>query len=162
MEENSLPRGGIAPYYRRSSQEPYANMQTKPFVLSAKVIVRDREGRCLLLRRAMSSHGNPGKWDFPGGKIDPGETFDQGLLREIREETGLVVTLGAVAGAAESELRDKRVAYMLLEARFEEGTVRLSEEHDQFAWVAQRALAEADLAPQFKEFAKAYARQNAD
>lgn len=43
-------------------------MSHKPFALSAKVVVRDEEGRCLLLKRSMSSKGNPGKWDLPGGR----------------------------------------------------------------------------------------------
>ena len=49
----------------------------KTFSLSVKVIVCDREGRCLLLKRSAASAGNAGKWDFPGGKLDPGERIDQ-------------------------------------------------------------------------------------
>ena len=71
-------------------------MSHKPFALSAKVVVRDEEGRCLLLKRSMSSKGNPGKWDLPGGKVDIGESFDQGLLREVAEETGLTISLQRV------------------------------------------------------------------
>ncbi len=43
---------------------------TKPFALSTKVVIRDDAGRCLLLKRALSSKGNPGKWEFPGGKAE--------------------------------------------------------------------------------------------
>ena len=64
-------------------------MTRKPFVLSAKVVVRDAHGRCLLLKRSMSSKNNRGKWDLPGGKVDAGERFDEALLREVAEETGL-------------------------------------------------------------------------
>ena len=56
-------------------------MLGKPLKLSVKIVVRDDAGRCLLLRRSLSSKGNPGKWDFPGGKIDPGESFDEALVR---------------------------------------------------------------------------------
>ena len=41
---------------------------------------------CLLLKRSRSPKGNPGKWRFPGGKIDPGESFDEALLREVAKE----------------------------------------------------------------------------
>jgi len=51
-------------------------MPYKPFALSAKVIVLDGEGRCLLLKRSMISKGNPGKWDLPGGKVDAGEDLE--------------------------------------------------------------------------------------
>lgn len=56
-------------------------MSYKPFALSAKVVIRDKEGRCLLLKRSMSSKGNPGKWDLPGGKVDAGQNLEQELLR---------------------------------------------------------------------------------
>ncbi|HUV04755.1 MAG TPA: NUDIX domain-containing protein [Armatimonadota bacterium] len=52
----------------------------KPFSFSLNAIIKDDAGRCLLIKRSMNSRGNPGKWDFPGGKLDPGETFDRGLL----------------------------------------------------------------------------------
>ena len=133
-------------------------MTCKPFTLSVKVVIFDDEGRCLLLRRAMSSRGNPGKWDFPGGKADPGESFEATLLREVEEETGLRIALGRVVGAAESEAPGRRVAYLIMEARPVSGQVLLSDEHEDHAWVPVQDLAGADLAPQFRRFAQEYAR----
>ena len=133
-------------------------MTGKPFALSVKVIILDGEGRCLLLRRSLKSKGNPGKWDFPGGKADPGESFEDALLREVEEETGLRIALGRVVGAAESKAPSRRVAYLIMEARLESGEVRLSEEHEAHVWMAVQDLAGADLAPQFRRFAQEYAR----
>lgn len=79
-------------------------MQRKPLRLSAKIVIQDKDDRCLMLKRSMSSKGNPGKWDLPGGKIDAGESFDGALLREVFEETGLTISIQRVAGTAESEL----------------------------------------------------------
>ncbi|MFA7158607.1 MAG: NUDIX domain-containing protein [Kiritimatiellia bacterium] len=132
-------------------------MQQKPFVLSMKVLVRDAKGGCLLLRRSMASKANAGKWDLPGGKVDPGEAFDQALLREVTEETGLTISLLRVAGSAESELPARKVAYLIMEGRVESGAIRLSPEHDDFRWVNVRELPSMDLAEQFQPFAKAYA-----
>jgi len=131
-------------------------MPGKPLKLSVKIVVRDEAGRCLLLRRSLSSKGNPGKWDFPGGKIDPGESFDEALLREVAEETGLTISILGVAGTAESEAPAARVVYLILEGRVESGEVRLSEEHDDHAWVDPRYLPDMDLAVQFLPFARAY------
>jgi 8-oxo-dGTP diphosphatase len=56
-----------------------------------------RDGLVLVARRSESQH-LPGAWEFPGGKIEPGEEPSDAALRELREETGLV------AGTAESLL----------------------------------------------------------
>ena len=133
-------------------------MPETPLRLSAKVVIHDENGRCLLLKRSMHSKGNPGKWDFPGGKIDAGESLDQGLLREIREETGLVVSLGHLLGAAESESPTARVVYVILEGRLASGAIHLSGEHDDYVWVEPKDLAVMDLASQFHRFAADYAR----
>lgn len=135
-------------------------MSHKPFALSAKVVVRDEGERCLLLKRSMSSKGNPGKWDLPGGKVDAGESFEQGLLREVAEETGLTISLQRVLGAAESESPTKRVAYLILEGRVESGQVRLSSEHDEYAWVDRQSLVSVDLAEQFRPFIQAYSKMD--
>ena len=131
----------------------------KPFALSVKVVIRDGACRCLLLKRALTSKGNPGKWEFPGGKAEMGESFDAALLREVTEETGLTILLERVAGAAESEMPTRKVAYLIMEARLESGQVRLSSEHDDFAWVAPEQLPTMDLAEQFQSFARIYSQR---
>ena len=133
-------------------------MLRKPLALSAKVVVRDESGCCLLLKRSINSKGNPGKWDLPGGKVDAGESFDQGLLREVAEETGLTISLQRVLGAAESESPTMKIVYLILEGRVESGQVCLSSEHDEYAWGDRRDLATMDLADQFRSFAQAYSQ----
>jgi len=55
-----------------------------------------QDGRLLLARRSI--HPAYGKWTFPGGYVDWGETVDAGALRETWEETGLTVELGELVG----------------------------------------------------------------
>jgi 8-oxo-dGTP diphosphatase len=136
-------------------------MTSKPFQLSAKVIIDNSAGRVLLLKRSQASKHNACAWEFPGGKTDPGETFDQALLREVAEETGLAIALDRVLGAGEADLSARKVAYLFLEARHVNGAVRLSEEHDAFIWVTPTELPQQPLAPQFKQFAAEYARRSA-
>jgi 8-oxo-dGTP diphosphatase len=133
-------------------------MMKKHLTLSAKVVIRDEEDRCLLLRRSTTSQGNPGRWDFPGGKVETGEGFDQSVTREVREETGLEISIVRVVGFAESESPERRIAYIILEGRRERGDVRLSEEHEEFLWAPVRSLSAMDLCPQFLEFAESYGR----
>ncbi len=60
----------------------------KPILLVAAVALVDPDGRVLLARRP---EGKPmaGLWEFPGGKLEPGETPEQALIRELREELGI-------------------------------------------------------------------------
>jgi len=63
----------------------------KPTLLVAAVALIDGEGRVLLARRP---EGKPlaGLWEFPGGKVAPGETPEEALIRELREELGIDVS----------------------------------------------------------------------
>ena len=60
--------------------------------VAAALIFRD--GRLLIARRQAQAHLG-GLWEFPGGKREPGETFAQCLVREIREELGVTISVGA-------------------------------------------------------------------
>jgi mutator protein MutT len=61
--------------------------------VSAALIFRD--GKLLITRRQADAHLG-GLWEFPGGKLEPGETFEQCLVREIREELGIQISVGAL------------------------------------------------------------------
>jgi 8-oxo-dGTP pyrophosphatase MutT (NUDIX family) len=61
-------------------------------LLAAAVIVHDRAvGRVLLLRRGPRAKFGRGKWDIPVGKSDPGEPVTRTAVRELHEETGVIV-----------------------------------------------------------------------
>jgi len=66
-------------------------MDNAPILVTAAVI--ERNGRILLARRASSAHG-PGGWEFPGGKLEPGESPQACLARELHEELGIAVRVG--------------------------------------------------------------------
>ncbi|MBM4041871.1 MAG: NUDIX domain-containing protein [Planctomycetes bacterium] len=125
-------------------------MPRQTFRLSAKVVIRNEKERVLLLKRSVASKNNAGKWDLPGGKVDEGEDFDEALLREVTEETGLVISLGRVLGAAESALPHCRVAYIVLEGHRVSGEVTLSSEHDAFVWADPSELGRMDVCEQFR------------
>lgn len=128
----------------------------KPLRLSVKVVITNKDDECLILRRSMESKGNPGKWDFPGGKVEFGEYFDETLFREVREETGLSITVKGVVGTAQSQSNAAKFVYVIMEARKRAGQVRLSSEHDAFRWVNRKELSEAGLAPHLIPFARIY------
>lgn len=57
-------------------------------VVIAVAVLEDRSGQVLIARRPRHTHQG-GLWEFPGGKVEPGENIEQGLRREIREEIGV-------------------------------------------------------------------------
>jgi len=120
-------------------------MAVKPFSLTMKAVIVDEEGRTLLIRRSKANKNFTGKWEWPGGKVDPGEDFAVATIREAKEETGLDVELTGVAGVAQFEMPKAFVAMLCMEARIIGGTLTLSEEHDAFQWVPLAKLHEIDL-----------------
>ena len=62
-------------------------------------VVRDGAGRLLLIKRGHDPEA--GRWSLPGGRVEPGESDAQALVREMREETGLIVQPGPLVGAVE-------------------------------------------------------------
>ena len=59
-------------------------------------VIRDDKGRLLLVKRGHEP--GAGLWSLPGGRIEPGETDAEALVREMREETGLVIEPGPLLG----------------------------------------------------------------
>jgi 8-oxo-dGTP diphosphatase len=66
--------------------------QRGPLVVAAGVVVRD--GKVLIGQRRKSDR-HPYKWEFPGGKVESGETPRQALIRELKEELGIQAVAGA-------------------------------------------------------------------
>ncbi|HYM74132.1 MAG TPA: 8-oxo-dGTP diphosphatase MutT [Stellaceae bacterium] len=67
-----------------------------PLVLVAAVALIDADGRVLLAERPPGKH-LAGMWEFPGGKVNPGETPEAALIRELDEELGINVTASCLA-----------------------------------------------------------------
>ena len=59
-------------------------------------VIKDGQGRLLLIKRGHEP--GAGLWSLPGGRIEPGETDAEALVREIREETGLMIEAGQLIG----------------------------------------------------------------
>jgi 8-oxo-dGTP diphosphatase len=60
-------------------------------------VIKDDQGRLLLIKRGHEP--GAGLWSLPGGRVEPGETDAEALVREMREETGLTVQAGPLLGS---------------------------------------------------------------
>src|SRR3989344_5432691 len=59
--------------------------------VSQKVVILNSEGKLLTIRRSETAPAGPLHWDLPGGDLDYGEDPIQGIVREVKEETGLII-----------------------------------------------------------------------
>ncbi len=85
---------------------------TSLIVVAAALV--DQEGRVLLQQRA-EGRQMAGLWEFPGGKVEPGERPDAALVRELREELGIDVAAESLAPAAfaSAELGERHLLLLL-------------------------------------------------
>lgn len=90
-------------------------------------------GRCLVARRGPGM-ALPGYWEFPGGKVAAGESPEVALVREIREEMGIGIEVGAWLGRGEALVGDRRIVLDVYLATRLDGKPRLSE-HSEMRWI---------------------------
>jgi 8-oxo-dGTP diphosphatase len=112
----------------------------EPAVVAAAIV---REGSVLVARRTAPA-ALAGKWELPGGKVQPGETQQAALRREIAEELGLVLTVGERIGDP-LELPDG--AILRCYAAVTDGAAPTLAEHDELRWVVPGELESIDWLP---------------
>ena len=104
--------------------------------------VVQREGRYMICRRGPGRRLE-GVWEFPGGKLEAGETPEQGLARELREELKIETQVGQILDAQlESEFNEFLILYYLV--RITEGAPALTE-HSEIRYVLPGELMEYEF-----------------
>ncbi len=101
--------------------------------------MRDETGRVLLVRRGKEP--GRGLWSLPGGRVEPGESPAEAAAREVREETGLDVVVGALLGVVttpEVEIHD-------FSATVAGGTLAAGDDASAVRWCTATDLAELPL-----------------
>ena len=99
-----------------------------------------RAGRVLLCHRSPDRRWFPDVWDFPGGHVEPDESAEDALAREIEEEIGVVIARPIDPPLATHEDGDLRLRIWLVRSWEGEPENAQPDEHDQIAWFT---LAEA-------------------
>ncbi|MCX5752419.1 MAG: (deoxy)nucleoside triphosphate pyrophosphohydrolase [Candidatus Krumholzibacteria bacterium] len=115
-----------------------------PIKLVAAAIIISK-GKVLLARRKQGdSHG--GFWEFPGGAVEPGETLEECLARELMEELGVASTVAEVIARNEHRAARGSMDLVALRAHVASEEFRLTA-HDAIEWVSPRDLGRYRLAP---------------
>ena len=108
-------------------------------------VISDDMGRILACRRSLGRHLG-GLWEFPGGKVDAGETHGEALRRELVEELGVVVSVGEKLGDpvewTDGDVSIRLNAYSCLVLEGEPCAF----EHDEIRWYDVHELAELEWA----------------
>ncbi len=126
------------------------------FLITQRALIREGES-LLVLENKSGESGGTSEWEIPGGLLELDESLSDGLRREVREETNLDVSIGAIVAIWDHwvhgfKFRDGRV----LDVRFVEiaflsqrtgGEIRLSQEHRQHRWATRDELRCLTFAP---------------
>ncbi|MEZ4472126.1 MAG: 8-oxo-dGTP diphosphatase MutT [bacterium] len=119
-------------------------------IVVAAGLIRGRDGSpeaslFLVSRRPAGTH-LAHAWEFPGGKVEPGEAPDVALAREIEEELGVRVAVGDVFAVGHHVYPEKEVILLVYEARLVEGEPRCLEVAE-IRWLTAAELVELPLPP---------------
>jgi 8-oxo-dGTP diphosphatase len=119
----------------------------KPTLLVAAAALVDADGRVLICKRPAGKQ-LAGMWEFPGGKVEPGETPEQCLIRELDEELGIKVTHACLAPFvfASHAYESFHLLMPLYLCRRWEGFVT-AKEHEALAWVRPNDMQDYPMPP---------------
>lgn len=114
-------------------------------IVKVTAAILEKDGKFIIAQRKRSDPLS-GKWEFPGGKIEPGETPEQCLSRELKEEFAIDVTVGEHVGSNVHHYDHISIELMAYRASWVSGAITMND-HKAYRWVTVDQLTECDFAP---------------
>ncbi|MFA6215493.1 MAG: NUDIX domain-containing protein [Patescibacteria group bacterium] len=137
------------------------------FNVSLKAIIRNQQNQLLVLKTISANPRFHDTLDLPGGSINNDEIntdFHKIIRREITEECGSLkyrLRLDPVALSKYRFNNEHERLYILFEARFQSGKIKISEEHSDYSWVPlDRKIFKLNFQPSLKQLIKNYVKWN--
>ena len=127
-------------------------------MVTAGILLKDTR---VFIAKRRSTGRLPGKWEFPGGKVEPGETPEQGLRRELSEELEIEAIVGNCLGENVHRYNFGTVRILFYRVYWDGGEMR-SRDHEGYAWAPLDQLMNYDFAPADWPFVKRLTKGDVD
>lgn len=101
----------------------------------------------MLACRRNQDKAEPGKWEFPGGKVEVGESETDALVREIREELDTEIAIGDHITTDDTDRGTRIIRLSVYEATLAADAPSRSSDHDELRWIPGAEIRELDWAP---------------
>lgn len=123
----------------------------KKFGVATKAIIKNKEGKYLVLYKSETEEINPNEIDIPGGRMKFGENPEESLKREVEEEIGIMIEIikpSRVWGLIKGDLHLVGITFL---AKYISGEFRLSGEHTKYGWADKEEILMGDYPNWIKE-----------
>lgn len=108
-------------------------------------VIQNKEGKILIAQRNLKK-SQGGLWEFPGGKIEPNETKEEAIIREIKEEMDIDIEAKKFIDQKIFNYPDKDINLIAIECKKIKGDIKLNE-HEDIKWVNKNELRNFNFAP---------------
>lgn len=108
-------------------------------------VIKDENEKILITQRNLKK-AQGGLWEFPGGKIEPNETRENAIVREIKEELDIDIEVKSYLSEKVFKYPEKDINLIALECKKISGEIKLLE-HEDYKWVSKNELENFQFAP---------------
>ena len=132
-------------------------MESKKLQVVAAIICKDN--RIFATQRGYGEFR--GQWEFPGGKVEPGETPEEALIREIKEELDIEISVGKYIHTVEYDYPTFHLSMLCFICKILSGSLVLKK-HEEARWLEKDNLYSVDWLPADLEIVSLLERENLD